>query len=195
MAIASKKLTFAEYLQYDDGTNTRYELVEGELIPMSIGTGRQGAISKYLERIFDAESRRMGQNWTAQRFAVGVRSPRGGRSDTCRIPDITLLPLKQWEELANREAIIELNEPPPILVVEIVSESTRTTDYQNKRWAYAVLGIQEYWLVDPLIEAVTIFTLVSGFYNVVLSQGETIPRSQVFPELELSAAQILSAGT
>lgn len=51
MVIATQKLMFAEYLRYDDGTNSRYELVEGELIPMSVETGRHGAISKYLERI------------------------------------------------------------------------------------------------------------------------------------------------
>jgi Uma2 family endonuclease len=29
MTIATKKLTFEEYLNYDDGTNTCYELVQG----------------------------------------------------------------------------------------------------------------------------------------------------------------------
>jgi Uma2 family endonuclease len=38
MSIATQKLTFKEYLAYDDGTDTRYELVDGELVPMSLGT-------------------------------------------------------------------------------------------------------------------------------------------------------------
>jgi len=193
MVIATKKLTFAEYLQYDDGTNTRYELVEGELIPMSVGTGRHGAISKFLERLFDEESRRIGQPWTAQRFAVGVRSPRGGRWDTSRIPDVTVLPQEQWSELANREAVIELNAPAPILVVEVVSPSTQTTDYRHKRSEYAVLGIQEYWIVDPVKEKVTILTLVSGFYDEVAWQGDEAIASGIFPELKLTANQVLSA--
>jgi len=190
--IATEKLTFAEYLQYDDGTNTRYELVEGELIAMSLGTGRHGAIAKFLERLFDDESRRIGQNWTAQRFALGVRSPRGGRWDTSRIPDVTVLPLEQWEDLANREAVIELDEPAPILVVEVVSPSTQTTDYRHKRSEYAVLGIQEYWVVDPLGEKVTILTLVSGFYDEAVFQGEEEIQSVIFPELKLTANQVLS---
>lgn len=77
MTVATKKLTFEEYLKYDDGTDTRYELVDGELIPM-IGTGKHGVISKFLERTFDDESVQMGRNWTAQKFSVGIRSPRGG---------------------------------------------------------------------------------------------------------------------
>lgn len=194
MTVATKKLTFEEYLQYDDGTDTRYELVDGELIPMSLGTGKHGAIAKFLERTFDDESARMGTQWTAQKFSVGVRSPRGGRWDTSRIPDVTVLPIEQWEALANREAVIELSDPPPILVVEVVSESTKNPDYRSKRSEYAVLNIPEYWIVDPIEEVVTVCTLVEGFYDAVqFRDGERII-SPTFPELELTAAQVL-AGT
>jgi Uma2 family endonuclease len=31
----TKKITFEAYLNYDDGTNTRYELVRGELVAMT----------------------------------------------------------------------------------------------------------------------------------------------------------------
>lgn len=60
MTVATKKLTFEEYLKYDDRTDTRYELVNGELIPRSLGTGKHGAIArsapaepiaKFLERL------------------------------------------------------------------------------------------------------------------------------------------------
>ncbi|WP_442941420.1 hypothetical protein [Nostoc sp.] len=40
MTTTTKKVTFAEYLNYNDGTDTQYELVDGELIPMSLGTGK-----------------------------------------------------------------------------------------------------------------------------------------------------------
>ncbi|MDJ1181475.1 Uma2 family endonuclease [Roseofilum sp. BLCC_M91] len=192
MVIATEKLTFAEYLQYDDGTNTRYELVEGELIAMSVGTGRHGAIAEFMNDCFKAEVSRQGLPWTSKDMRIGVRSPRGGRWDTSRIPDVTLLPLEQWQDLANREAVIELDEAPPILVVEVVSPSTQTTDYRHKRSEYAVLGIQEYWVVDPVGERVTIFTLVSGFYDEAVFQGEEEIQSVIFPEFQLTANQILS---
>ncbi|NJL51823.1 MAG: hypothetical protein HC930_05605 [Hydrococcus sp. SU_1_0] len=31
----TQKITFEEYLDYDDGTNNRYELVNGELVEMT----------------------------------------------------------------------------------------------------------------------------------------------------------------
>lgn len=194
MVTTTKKLTFAEYLKYNDGTDTKYELVNGELIPMSLGTGKHGAITKFLERNFDDEIGRIGINWTAQKFAVGVRSPRGGRWDTSRIPDITVLTIEQWESLANREAVIELDEPPPILVVEVVSESTTSTDYRAKRSEYAVLGISEYWIVDPIDEVVIVCSLIEGFYDAVSFRGEERIISPNFPELNLSAEQVLQAG-
>lgn len=194
MITTTKKLTFAEYLKYTDGTDTKYELVNGELIPMSLGTGKHGAITKFLERSFDDEIGRIGINWTAQKFAVGARSPRRGRWDTSRIPDITVLTIEQWESLANREAVIELDEPPPILVVEVVSESTKTTDYRAKRSEYAVLGISEYWIVDPIDEVVIVCSLIEGFYDAVSFRGEEQIISPNFPELNLSAKQVLQAG-
>jgi len=193
LVIATEKLTFAEYLQYDDGTNRRYELVEGELIAMSLGTGKHGAIAEFINDCFKAEVSRQGLPWTSKDMRIGVRSPRGGRWDTSRIPDVTVLPLEQWEDLANREAVIELDESPPILVVEVVSPSTQTTDYRHKRSEYAVLGIQEYWVVDPIGEKVTILTLVSGFYDEAVFQREEEIESRVFTELRFTANQILSA--
>jgi Uma2 family endonuclease len=194
MVITTEKLSFSEYLKYNDGTDAKYELVNGELIIMSLGTGKHGAITKFLERTFDDEISRIGINWTAQKFAVGVRSPRGGRWDTSRIPDITVLTIEQWESLANREAVIELDEPPPILVVEVVSESTKTTDYRAKRSEYAVLGISEYWIVDPIDQVVIICSLIEGFYDAVSFRGEEPIISPSFPELNLSAMQVLQAG-
>ncbi|MBE9106548.1 hypothetical protein IQ229_16920 [Nostoc cf. edaphicum LEGE 07299] len=42
MAITTPKLIFDEYLKYD-GTDTRYKLVKGELIPMSLESGQHSA--------------------------------------------------------------------------------------------------------------------------------------------------------
>ncbi|MBD2593292.1 Uma2 family endonuclease [Nostoc spongiaeforme FACHB-130] len=192
MTATTKKLTFAEYLKHSDGTDTQYELVDGELIPMSLGTGKHGSISKFLERTFDDESAKMSKNWTAQKFSVGVRSPRGGRWDSSRILDVVVLLTAQWEAMLNRGAVIELDETPPILVVEVVSESTQTTDYRHKRSEYAVRGIPEYWIVDHLQQVVTVCTLVGGFYDAVAFRGEERVISATFPDLNLSAAQILA---
>ena len=128
MTVTTKKLTFEEYLTYSDGTDTRYELVNGELVAMSIGAGQHGETIDFLYRQIDAEIGRTGRDRIVRPAAIGVRSPRAGKWDTSRIPDLTVIPTQQWRELRTREAVIELNEPPPILVIEVVSESTKTAD-------------------------------------------------------------------
>jgi Uma2 family endonuclease len=191
MIITHQKLTFTEYLNYQDNTDNCSELVEGELIPMSLGTGKHGAIAKRLERFFDDEINRLKLPWIAQQFSVGLRSPRGGRWDTSRIPDVTVLPLEQWNSLGDREAVIDLNEEPPLLVVEIVSPSTQVTDYRSKQAEYAVLRILEYWIVDPLQDCVIVCTLVEGWYDQgIFRDGERII-SPTFSELVLTVNQIL----
>lgn len=193
MTVATKKLTFAEYLKYDDGTDNLYELVDGELVAM-LGTGKHGAVTEFLNDKFKDEAKRKGLPWTSKDMRIGIRSPRGGRWDTSRIPDVTVLTIEQWKSLANREAVIELGEAPPILVVEVVSESTKTTDYRSKRSEYAVLDIPEYWIVDPLSDLVTVCTLTEGFYDAVEFRGDEKIVCATFPELELSAAQVLEVG-
>ena len=191
MTITHQKLTFNEYLNYQDNTDNSYELVEGELIPISLGTGKHGAIAKRLERSFDDEINRLELTWIAQRFSVGLRSPRGGRWETSRIPDVTVLPLEQWNSLGDREAVIDLNEEPPLLVVEIVSPSTQVTDYRSKQAEYAVLGIAEYWIVDPLQDCVIVCTLVDGWYDQVVFREDERIVSPTFSELSLTANQAL----
>lgn len=191
MTTTTKRFTLEEYLRYDDGTDTRYELVNGELVAMSLGSGRHGKIIKFLEKNFEAECDRLGHNWVALQALVGIRSPRAGRWDTCRIPDITVMSAEQWEDFDDQEAVIELNAPRPFLVVEVISESTKTTDYRAKRSEYAVLDIQEYWIVDPLEEKVTICTLIEGLYESQVFLGTDWIESSTFPDIQLTAAQIL----
>ncbi|MCC5620520.1 Uma2 family endonuclease [Nostoc sp. CHAB 5715] len=193
MTITTPKLTFEEYLKYDDGTDTRYELVNGELIPMSLGSGQHGAVTEFLNVSFRAEILRLKLDWTSKQMVIGVRSPHAGRWDTSRIPDVVVIPLPQWRELRNREALIELNEAYPLLVVKVVSESTKIVDYRAKRVEYNVLNIPEYWIVDPLTSKVTVFTLIEELYEPVEFVGTQCIQSQIFPELELTAEQVLTA--
>lgn len=191
MTTTTQRLTLDEYLAYNDGSDRRYELVNGELLPMSLGTGKHGAIIKRLEKIFDVEAERVQNAWIALAGTVGLQSPRSDRWDTVRIPDVSVLRLDQWEALQEREAVIRLNEPPPLLVVEVVSESTKSTDYRAKRAEYSVLDIPEYWIVDPLVGKVTICILLEGWYEATEYQGQTVVQSSIFPELVLAAETIL----
>lgn len=194
MVSTTQRMTFEEFLNYSDGTDQCYELVQGELQPMALGTGKHGKITQFLDDRFNEEILRIAQPWTSQRFTIGIQSPRGNRWDTCRIPDITVLPTAQWDAMEERESVIRIHEPPPILVAEVVSPSTLSTDYRSKHTEYAVLDIGEYWIVDPTQLMVTVCVLDEGAYEDQIFQGcETIV-SSTFSELHLSVDQVLKAG-
>jgi Uma2 family endonuclease len=125
-------------------------------------------------------------------MTVGIRSPRGRSWDTSRIPDVTVLSLTQWEAMADREAVINFNEPSPVLVVEVVSPSTKTDDYRSKRSEYGLLEIVEYWIVDPIDQKVTLCILDHALYDTTEFQGEDRIVSPTFPALNLTVAQVLA---
>jgi len=192
MATTTNRLTLAEYLHYNDGTDTRYELVNGELIPMSLGTGKHGEVTDFLNSQFCAEIQSTQQAWVSKQMVICIQSPRGGRWDSVRIPDVVVLPLEQWRNLQNREAVITLNEPPPLLIVEVVSESTKRTDYGAKQAEYSVLNIPEYWIVDPLESKITVLTLIDKWYESIEFTGGDVIQSTTFPHLQLTAEQIFT---
>ncbi|MDZ8106093.1 MAG: Uma2 family endonuclease [Nostoc sp. DedQUE12a] len=203
MTTTKQIVTFEQYLTYNDGTDTRYELERGELIPVSQVHGGHGEIMHFLERGFTTEIERLGLNWVARQAAIGIRVPQVGRRDTSRVPDVTVLPLEQWKSLRNREAVIELDEDPPLLVVEVVSAGTESRDHRAKRAEYNIVGIPVYLLVDFLDfdqngkavdKRVTVLTLVEGFYDEAVYRGEQIIEIPTFPELKLTVNQVINAG-
>ncbi|NBD32665.1 MAG: hypothetical protein GVY17_06810 [Cyanobacteria bacterium] len=102
MTLTTQHLTLSEYLNQIKGTDLSYELVKGELTPMALGTGRHGEIGKRLVQIFDRESDRANNEWTALQRIVGVQSPKRERWDTVRIPDVVIIPKSQWKQLQNQ---------------------------------------------------------------------------------------------
>jgi Uma2 family endonuclease len=192
MTIATtNRVTLEEYLIYSNGTDDRYELVDGEMVNMSLGTGEHGEISEFLNDIFKAEIKRSKLAWVSKDMKIGVQSPRGTRWETLRVPDVVVLPLEQWQGLRKRESFIPLNEAPPLLVVEVVSPSTIVVDYRAKHSEYAVLDIPEYWIVDPIDLKVIVCVLQDGAYSDTIFTGDLAIVSPTFPSLGLTAIEVL----
>ena len=65
------------------------------------------------------------------------------------VPDVAVLPkVFALGEPLPRACKLEVD-PPPLLVLEVLSESTWRVDLGPKLDAYAAMGIAEYWLYDP----------------------------------------------
>lgn len=178
------KLTFEEYFQYDDGTDNRYELEDGELILMNPPTFDHALIIRFLANNFEAEITRLNLPWLTLQ-GIGIRTS----INRSRIPDISVI---SREQIIQRD-VSAILESASLLAVEIVSPESRSRDYRFKRSEYSVVGIPEYWIVDPTEQKVTVLTLVEGLYEQVEFTGSERIVSQMFPELALTVEQVLSA--
>ncbi len=181
-----QRLSFEEYLTYDDGTDTRYELVDGQLEPMNPPTFRHLLIAKFVEQLFDSEIARLALPWLCFREA-GVRT--GWRKS--RLTDVYVVTADQIAGMMDQSAVCQT---PPLLVVEVVSPDSIKRDYRAKRSEYAALEIPEYWIVDPLESKVSVLLWDDGLYEEFVFTGTQVIASKTFPELKLTVDQVLAAG-
>jgi len=73
----------------------------------------------------------------------------------------------------------------PTLIVEILSPATAKRDRTEKRAIYARNGIDEYWLVDPDRQNITVYTLTADSYDDGHTVASGVLPSAVLPDLHL----------
>lgn len=188
---AKPRVTFADYLTYFDGSDTKYELVDGELVAMSLGTSLHGEAIDPTYQAINAEINRTAQPWIVRQGQIGVRCPRGIGLDTVRIPDVVVMQQDNWQALQEREAVIDFDLSAPLLVIEVISPPTKNIDYRAKRTEYAARDIPEYWIIDPLESKVSVLINSDGWYDVTEFFDSDLLISPTFPELQLTPQIIL----
>jgi Uma2 family endonuclease len=185
MTVATaKKMSFEEFLTYDDGTDTLYELEDGELLQVTAESEKNRRIASFLFACF------LQQGIPAYRLSMKTEVVTTG--SRVRVPDLVVFSeeLAIAMENANRSTVMP-EMPPPPLIVEVVSPNQASHDYRYKRSEYAARGIAEYWIIDPSAQKVTVLEWVEGFYDERVYEGDRAIASKVLGNLELTAAQVL----
>lgn len=184
-----KILTFEEYLAYDDGTDTRYELVDGELVEMPPESPENCDLAKllFVELLKHVPITLL--SYKDMEIEVS------GRRAKVRLPDLMVLSEECRIALQGKTRnTITRDMPPPVLVVEIVSpgSTNHARDYRYKRTEYAARGIAEYWIIDPEENKITVCKWVDGQYEDVVVKGSHRIESDAIPTFELTAEQIFA---
>jgi Uma2 family endonuclease len=190
-ASPSKLMTIAEYLNYDDGTDDRYELENGELVKMPTESPLNCQIAKLLMFEF---AKYLPILLICHKDIEVIVS---GRRAKVRIPDLVLLSEDGYTALlGQRSNTITQEMPSPILVVEVVSQGqeNRDRDYRYKRTEYAARGINEYWIIDPEMRQITICLWVEGQYEDTIYTGDMAISSTVVNGFTLTVEQVLGFG-
>jgi Uma2 family endonuclease len=178
-------ITFEEYLNYDDGNGSHYELVDGRLELMNPPTIEHFLIAKFLEQVLDGEIKRCELPWLCFR-ETGVRTG----MNKSRLTDLCVVTREQAREVMNVSAVFQ---SPPLLIIEVVSPDSIKRDYRYKRSEYAAVEVPEYWIVDPLSAQISVLFWEEGLYEeTVFTKSEKII-SRTFPELAVAVEQVLNA--
>ncbi len=135
--LAAKRMSLDEFLQWDDGNDTRYELIDGIAVAMTPPAEAHRILAVRLVSRIDAalQSRRP---CNAQ-IEPGVVHP--DRADSYYVPDIAVT---CEPNEPGRQAMVA-----PILIVEILWPSTEWTDRRLKLPAYQrIESVREILLID-----------------------------------------------
>lgn len=96
--------------------------------------------------------------------------------------------------VARRADFTHQNLPaPPLLVVEVLSPSTRRIDLHKKRERYERAGVPSYWVIDPDTGDLTAWELTDGAYVEIASitRDQTWQATQPF-EITLTPNDLLA---
>ena len=199
----TKTVTFDEFVAwYPENSVRRYELHQGVIVEMPLGTGPHSRVTGFTRDEISAEIRRLKLPY----FIPGdcllkpIRDEVGYQPDVIVLDEAALANEPRWD----RESIITMGSSVR-LAVEVVSTNWRD-DYHFKFADYEEMGVPEYWIVDYLglggrkfignlkQPTLSVCQLVDGEYQVTQFRGDSRIESLAFSELRLTAEQIFRVG-
>ncbi|NJL48202.1 MAG: Uma2 family endonuclease [Leptolyngbyaceae cyanobacterium SM2_5_2] len=206
MALAIDRLTQQKPFSVDEfltqyGNDNRYELIDGEIFDLE-PTGQHEEVAAFITTKICAQIEGIGLPWFVLQRGLLCPSNAGMtafRPNVAVVDQDALIKEPFWSDqsILTSGSSIEF-------VAEVVSSNWQN-DYARKVKDYAALGILEYWIADyaglggtrhigkPKQPTLSIGTLVDGEYEIQQLRGTEMIASSTFPELRLTAEQVLRA--
>ncbi len=195
-------MTLDEFLDWYPEDGKIYEIHKGVIFEMQ-PTGTHQQIAGEISGELFLEIRRLNLPYIipSQCIIKSINTDNSGFS-----PDITILDKNALENepMWKKRSTITKGETVK-LAVEVVSTNWQN-DYAMKVVEYENLGIAEYWIVDylglggrrfignPKQPTISVYQMVDGEYEVKMFRGSDKIESSIFPDLNLTVAQIFEAG-
>ena len=184
----NKQYTDSDYLTWQ--FTERVELIKGWIYKMSPAPRRrhQKISSKISNEFFTFLKGRTCEIYTAP-FDVRLIKDKGKNSEieTVVQPDISIICDKS--KLDERGCV-----GSPDLVIEILSLSTSKKDYGVKFDLYEENGVKEYWIVNPELNSIEIYSLENQKYilfkEFIEKEEDQKIQGKLFPNLSLDIKDI-----
>ena len=180
IADASGDVTWDEWAASYDANGRVCEFVDGVVLEKAVGAEEAGVALK-LGFLFEGANERF-------RAAADLEDPpyhllpgdgavKAGRNG--RAPDLCVLAMAAWKAAEGRRKVA----PPPILAVEVLSESNTAREMRHKRRDYFGAGVEEAWFADP--EGLTVEVWTDEKKPVVYGVDDAVPCDRLFPGLRV----------
>lgn len=173
----------AEELERMGERDFGFELVRGELIPVSPAGREHGALTAFLTAALDAfvRPRGLGRVYADTGFTLFTNP------DTVRGPDVSVVSRDRDLALKARRGFIP---GPPDLAVEIASSDKTPAQLSGKAADYLAAGARIVWIVDPETRCVAVHR--PGQLTVTLSSEQALDGGDVLPGFSLSLSRLFA---
>ena len=147
--MATHQLVTAEELERMGTRNGNYELVRGQLVPVSQPGAEHGELAARIAAALLAfvRPRKLGTVYVETGYIL-FRGP-----DTVRGPDVSFLPLHRAAAVRGRRGFVPNG---PDLAVEIRSQDNTFAELSDKAQEYLEAGTRLVWVVDPPSQTVRV---------------------------------------
>lgn len=176
-ASLKRKVTYEEFRELTQKTEERYEYIDGEIYLLaSPKTAHQSAVAE-LFGIFYTWFQ--GKDCRPLVAPFDITLTRNPENTNVVQPDIMVI--CDLEEKLNEK---DYYTGVPELMVEVLSEGTRSKDLVKKLDLYLSCGVREYWVVNPINAEVTVYLFEACDIgeHATYKKGE-IARSYIFEGL------------
>jgi len=140
------------------------EKIDGRIFLMARPNPRHLMIQKHLINMFSDYFKKKKKKCTAI-FEMELHT----NDENYVQPDLMIY-CKENNEKKNKKI--------PLIVVEVLSDSTWNKDMTYKMKKYAELGIEEYWVIDPRSQRISVYKLSGGIYDLDESYYHPLPLSE-----------------
>lgn len=183
-SLKPRKVTYEEFLEISENSEERYEYIDGEIYLMASPKTNHQYILGEMYYIFASWFR--GKNCRPMLSPYDITLKRNEKNINIVQPDLMVI-CDLDEKLNDKGYYMGV----PVLMVEILSESTRGKDSVKKMDLYMSTGVLEYWIVNPWSKEITIhFFNNSDLVKSIHYKKDETAASELFNGLEVKLNDI-----
>ncbi len=182
-----KKVSYEEFMEISEKSTLRMELINGEIYLMGSPNIAHQELLGRLHLIYNAYFKGKKCRVFLAPFDVHFKKK------DIKVPDVM-----QPDVLVACDLENNVNEKgkymgTPTLVIEILSESTRSKDMIDKLNTYMLSGVQEYWIIDTRQQGIMVYTFAECGIDLLNHYKKgSMAESLVFKGLSVDVKELFS---